>query len=115
MQTPPKGDALSPRPTDCIWKTRTNEENTADARLVAAYGLGAGPNVVKGRSSPRPEQEQVGGGVRRVPEGRREPHRGRAGRQFTSPGSGNAISSCICKLRFRFRFRQYGGALLAEQ
>ena len=30
MQTPQKGDALSPRRSDCIFKTRTDEENTAD-------------------------------------------------------------------------------------
>src|SRR6266436_532463 len=31
MQGPQKGDALSPRPTNCILRTRSNEENAANA------------------------------------------------------------------------------------
>ena len=41
MQTWQKGDALSPGPTDCIFEPRTNEKNTADVGLLAAYGSGA--------------------------------------------------------------------------
>src|SRR5579871_840676 len=82
MQTPQKGDALSPRPNDCIFENRTNEENTAGAGSVAAYGLGARPNVAKRRSSPGAEQEQVRGSFRCFPEGCREPHRGSQERQL---------------------------------
>src|SRR5260370_11275268 len=75
MQAPEKGDALSPRPTNCILRTRSNEENAADAGLVVAARLGARPNVAKRRSSLCPGQEQVPGGLPRRPEGRGKPHR----------------------------------------
>src|SRR5437870_4397096 len=66
MQGPQKGDALSPRPTNCILRTRSNEENAANTGLVVAPGWGARPDVAKRRSSPGAGQEQVSGGLRRA-------------------------------------------------
>src|SRR5207244_2628735 len=88
MQAPWEGDALSPRSTNCILRTRSNEENAANAGLVCAAGCGARPNVAKGRSSLGTGQEQVGGGLRSRPEGRGKPHRGGTGRQ---PAEGQLV------------------------
>src|SRR6266496_2546727 len=82
MQAPEKGDALSPRPTNCILRTRSNEENTADAGLVVAAGRGASPNVANRRSSLCPGQEQIHGGLRSRPEGGGKPHRRSTGGQL---------------------------------
>src|ERR1022692_1250016 len=76
MQTPQKGDALSPRPVNCILRTRSNEENAAHAGLAVAAGLGARPNVANRCGSPRAGPEQVGRSLRGRTESRGKPHRG---------------------------------------
>src|SRR5260370_42165180 len=47
MPAPEKGDALSPRPTNCILRTRSHDENAGNAGFVLAAGLDARPHGAK--------------------------------------------------------------------
>src|SRR6266567_821757 len=81
MQAPEKGDALSPRPTNCILRTRSNEENAANAGLVVAPGWGARPNVAKRRSSVGAGEKQISGSLDGCPQGQGKPRHGGTGRR----------------------------------